>query len=633
MLHTTPRPTLILFLAAGLSACSQQRLANADRAYDRMAYAKASQGYERYLDREVERDVALRAADSYRRQNECARSEHWYAVADSIAPLNADQRFELATMRMRLGMTEKAGTDLLMVLHERPEDQAAMDLYASCQGYKSFYADTTHFTVAQLPIPGADGLFSAMPYRNGLLVVSDHRTAAGGPDPWSGGSFLDICYTERRTLANWSVPEPIPGKVNGAYHEGPMALSPNGRTLYFTRSNYYKVKLRKNDRDVSHLMLFRADLDSNGNWGNIRAFAYNDDDHSIGHPALSADGRTLYFASDMQGSLGGSDIWKCIDTGRGWGPPENLGPTVNTPGNELFPTVNGQTLYFSSTAHENMGGLDIFSTHPEGDGWSEPRNMGYPLNTAHDDMGLMLTPDERAGYLSSDRSGADRIHYFVVNEPVLFVEGTITDDSTSAFLPMAEVTLTDLTTLQDTSTLTGHDGAFRFPLEPGTEYRLRVTGADRIAVSTTISTHGLVNNTTFREDFALAPITVGDHINVANIYYDYDEWDIRPDAAVELDRLVKLLRDNPAITFELGSHTDSRGGDLYNLVLSDARANSAVNYLIQHGVDPDRIKAQGYGEGSLINGCGNGINCPEEEHQANRRTEFKVLRIDRMAGK
>jgi outer membrane protein OmpA-like peptidoglycan-associated protein len=248
-------------------------------------------------------------------------------------------------------------------------------------------------------------------------------------------------------------------------------------------------------------------------------------------------------------------------------------------------------------------------------------------------MSLVLAADERTGYLASDRSGADRIHYFFVNEPLLFVEGFITDDSTGAFLPMVEATLTDLNTLQDTSMITDEDGAYRFKLTPGTEYDLRISGPGLITQSRALNTKGLVSNTTFREDFAMTSINVGDNIAINNIYYDYDEWDIRPDAALELNHLIKLFRDNPDITFELGSHTDSRGGDLYNLVLSDARANSAVNYLIQHGVNPDRIKARGYGEVTLINGCGNGVPCTEEEHQANRRTEFKVLHIDSMAGK
>jgi peptidoglycan-associated lipoprotein len=409
-------------------------------------------------------------------------------------------------------------------------------------------------------------------------------------------------------------------------------LSADNNTLYFTRSDYYKAKLRKDEDKVSHLKLFRAQRRPDGEWGDIRAFAYNGEGYSVGHPALSADGTTLYFASDMPGSLGGTDLWRCHATASGWSAPENLGPTVNTAGNELFPTLNGEVLYFSSTAHHNLGGLDIFATHAQGKGWSEPENMGYPLNTPHDDLGFILNADERSGYLSSDRSGADRIHWFFVNEPLLFVEGFVTGDSTGRYLSNVEATLTDLGTMTDTTVLVGSDGKYLFKLRSGTDYKLHLSAEGAIAQSRTISTAGLVNNTTLREDFALTPITVGENIAINTIYYDYDSWDIRPDAARELDRLVQLFSDNPHITFELGSHTDSRGGDTYNLVLSDARANAAVNYMIQRGVNPDRIVARGYGETALVNGCRNASPCTEEDHQANRRTEFTVVNVGTMAG-
>ena len=631
MNRTLLRPFIVLLITLGLSSCAQYRLAKADQAYDRMAYVQASERYEACSAQHMEHDAAVRAADSYRQQNRLERAAHWYAAADSMAPLTTEQRFDQAKVLMGLGKPEKAKLGFMSVLQERPEHQEALALYGSCQGFQSFFKDTTRFTVAELPIPGVKNVFSAVPYRNGLLVVAEREAGLERSNPWTGGSFLDIYYTEKRSLANWSEPHAIPGEVNGRYHEGPVALSSDGQVLYFTRSNYYKVKLRKDDNDVSHLKLFRAEIQPNGEWGNIRAFAYNGEDHSVGHPALSTDGKTLYFASDMPGSLGGSDLWKCNDTGSGWSTPQNLGAAVNTSGNELFPTVNGEVLYFSSSAHTNMGGLDIFSTHPEGSAWSDPENLGYPINTTHDDLGFILAADEKSGYLASDRMGADRIHYFFVNDPLLFVDGTVTDDSTSLYLPNVEATLTDLETMEDATILTGPDGAFKFKLNPGTNYDLRIAGPGLMAQSRTFSTSGAVKNTTYRQDFRMSSIHVGENIAIKHIYYDYDMYDIRPDAALELDHLMDLFSDNPHITFELGSHTDARGGDMYNLVLSDARANSAVNYLIQHGVNPDRIVAKGYGETVLVNGCRNELQCTEEDHQANRRTEFKVLNIGTMA--
>ncbi len=624
---------LPLLAAVTLMGCAEQRLARADRAYERMAYVQAAERYERCLAKHLDRTAAIHAADAYRRTNRTERAAHWYAVADSIAPLAADQRYEQATVLLSLGRPEAAEKALLQVVQEKPELTAAVDLYASCQGYASFFKDTTHFTVALLPIPGARGLFSALPYREGLLVATERDPKLGRSNPWTEGSYLDLCYTEKRTLANWSEPEPIPGAVNGPYHEGPAALSADGRTLYFTRSNYHKVKLMKDEGSVSHLKLFRATMQDDGTWGDIREFTYNGEDFSVGHPALSADGRTLYFASDRPGSLGGSDIWRCQDLGNGWSQPENLGPTINTQANELFPTIQGDNLYFSSAAHENMGGLDILVSRSGPKGWTEPENLGYPINSTRDDMGLTLDTTGQSGFLSSDRNGEDRVYYFYMNEPIIFVEGFVTEDSTGLYLPNIEATLIDLMTGEDTTVMTGPDGSYRFKLRPDGQYRLRIAGADLITQSRDISSAGIVRNKTMREDFAMDRVAVGDHFALANIYYDYDKYDLRPESTIELDKIVRLMKDNPAITFELSSHTDSRGSDLYNLVLSDARANSAVNYLIQQGVDPERIVAKGYGEEKLVNGCRNGVYCSEEDHQANRRTEFKVLNIGTMAGR
>jgi outer membrane protein OmpA-like peptidoglycan-associated protein len=263
--------------------------------------------------------------------------------------------------------------------------------------------------------------------------------------------------------------------------------------------------------------------------------------------------------------------------------------------------------------------------------------MNYPVNTEHDDFSLVL--DKRvglagdtsmSGYLSSDRDGTDQVYTFWAVAPVFFVEGEVTDPE-GHYLPNVEVTLAELLTEEDTTVMTGPDGKFHFPLKPGRDYSVRATDDGYLSQSQSLSTRGLLRSDTLRVEFRLSPITVDAPIAIDNILYDYDKWDIRPDAARELDKLARIFKDNPHMSFELGAHTDSRGGDTYNLVLSDARAHSAVNYLIQQGVDPDRISAKGFGETALTNKCTNGVKCSEEEHQANRRTEFRVTGIKNLA--
>lgn len=627
------RVTSILLLGALLAGCAGQRLAKADRAHDRMAYARAADLYGRIPTDRMHHAAAIRAADSYRLTGNAARAAHWYRFADSLAPLGVQARFDRATVLMTLGLHGEAAPLLMSVIEERPEHGIAEDLLAACIDHDAFYRDSARYSVALLPIPGIRGAFGPVIHGHGLLVAVEREPGMDRTNPWNGGSYLDLCRTQRRTLADWSEPVPLPGDVNGIYHEGPAALSPDGRTLYFTRSNYQRVKLRKDANDISHLKLFSAELLADGSWGDIRSFAYNSEEHSTGHPALSTDGLTLYFASDMPGGLGGSDIWRSRHDGNGWGPPENLGPGVNTPGQELFPTVNDGALYFSSSAHHNMGGLDIFICRPEGDGWSAPRNLGHPLNSVHDDMSFVLDSTGSSGYLASDRSGTDRIHHFVACSPLLQVEGMITELGTDAILPYAEITLTDLATLKDTTLFAGVDGRYHIALEAGKDYRIRAAYTGMVTQSRTISTKGLVESTMLLESFALQRVQVGRSFTIANLYYDLDKWDLRPEALRELDKLAEMFMENPRITFELGAHTDCRGSDLYNLVLSDARANSAVNYLIKQGVEPARIVAKGHGEQRPVNGCRDGVRCTEEEHQANRRTEITVLDVATTAGR
>lgn len=606
-----------------LSACNSMRIQRADQAYDLMQYPKAERLYEKVLAHGEQRGSRARLADSYRRHNSWAKAMSHYELLYAAHPLSGDTALQFGEVLMALGEHDDAADLFLRVLQQTPENRRALDLYESTQGYTSFYKDSGRFFVNRLTIPGVASAFGGVPYKNGLLFAAEKEIDARQANPWNERSFLDLYHTVAKSEITWTPAAPLPGDVNGQYHEGPAVLSGDGKQLYFTRSNYVERKLQKDDRNTSHLKLFRAKLDSTGKWNDLHAFAYNGDTWSTGHPALAMDGRTLYFASDRPGGFGGSDIWRCKDNGTGWSEPENLGATVNTPGNELFPTVNGNTLHFSSSAHTNMGGLDIFETQEQNGSWTLPVNLNAPINTPKDDFFFVMDSTKKAGFLSSDRDGIDQIYAFTLYEPLFYLEGIVMDEA-DRYLPNVEVTLVDLETGDDNSTLTGPDGKFIFQLKPNTDYNVRSSKEDMLTSSQNLSTKGLTRSDTLHTALHMKGVRVGESIAINNIYYDYDEWDIRPDAAVELDKLARIFIENPSMSFELGSHTDSRGGDIYNLVLSDARANSAVNYLIQRGVDPDRIAAKGYGEELLVNDCGNGVKCTEEEHQANRRTEFKV---------
>ena len=619
-----------LACVALLAGCAGMRLQQGDQAYNRMAYEKAGSKYDKVPAAKMDRDALLRAAEAARLQGNAARAAQRFASADSATGLTGPDALHYGQVLMELDQRDKAADLFMRVLAENPEDRTAQDLYVSCLGYKSFYKDTARFIVNELVLPGMRNAFSATPYKKGLVVVGEQDAPLANANPWNGLSYLDLYYSEKKTIVTWLAAEPLPGKVNGQWHEGPVAFSADGKTMYFTRSAYTGHKLAKDQTDVSHLMMFRATLDDRGDWGDIRAFAFNGDAYSTGHPALSVDGRTLYFASDRPGSHGGTDIWMSRDNGTGWSEPVNLGPTVNTPGNELFPTVNGNTLYFASNAHHNMGGLDIFSTRVEGDLWTAPENLGYPLNTAHDDLGFVMDSTGTTGYLSSDRTGNDRIHTFMIRDRVFMLDGLVSDSM--GYLPNVEASIINLESLEERNALTGPDGKFRFKLDIESLYDVTVQRDGYLAERKHVSTKGLAVSDTLKAQFNLRSIELNKPVALENIYFDYDKWDIRTDAAIELDKLLAIIKENPDLVFELGAHTDSRGGDLYNLVLSDARANSTVDHLIRNGADPARISAKGHGEERLVNKCASGVACSEEEHQANRRTEFTITYVKEMAG-
>ena len=337
----------------------------------------------------------------------------------------------------------------------------------------------------------------------------------------------------------------------------------------------------------------------------------------------------------MPSGLGGSDIYMSQKINGEWNKPVNMGPSINTPYNEMFPVLwKDSVLYFSSEGHFNFGGLDIFQSVKRSDVWSMASNAGYPINTSYDDFGIAMNDSGTAGLLSSNRNTAnstqDNIYSFTVNDIRFNLEGIAVEKATQKPLQDVKIELLNTQTNKKEIAMTAVDGKFKFKLDPESEYSI-VGSKDTYFTNTEIiSTKGKKQseNMYVKLKMELERIIVNKPIVLENIYYDLDKFDIRADAADGLNNLVKILNDNPGISVELSSHTDSRADDRYNDVLSQKRAESAVNYIIAHGISSARITAKGYGERQLVNKCANDVSCTEEEHQQNRRTEFKVLKME-----
>mgnify|MGYP001062208342 CR=1 FL=1 len=438
-------------------------------------------------------------------------------------------------------------------------------------------------------------------------------------------------------------------KLNDQHHNGPASYHPQSKTLYFTKASSTKIKRKSENADptswyrigkrnrVRNNMEIYFSKYENRQWTEPQAFEHNNPaEYSVAHPAISADGKVLYFVSDMPGGQGQSDIYFCeLQSNGKWGKPQNAGPTINTAGKELFPTVdkNG-TLHFSSNGHPGMGGLDIFQAVGNHKNWTKVENLQAPINSPKDDFLIQFT-NEDEGYFASNRTGgkgADDIYRFA---PIVEKFQNITAvvkvfdkrNGIDKIVDDAHVNIKSLKTDEKIDVK-----------KIGSQYTLSVSCFDSLKIEVTKSYYqsktvvhyancDIEENANLEIKLDEIEYEVGTTIVINNVYYDLDKWDIRPDAALELDKVVEVMENNPKIIVELGSHTDCRGAKDYNQRLSQRRSDSAVKYIVDKGINKNRIKAKGYGAQNLLTNCPCD-ECTDEEHQMNRRTEFKVVGIE-----
>ncbi len=512
--------------------------------------------------------------------------------------------------------------------------------------------------VNETAINSGNADFSPTPYQNGIIFASDRGGAASsGKDKeertygWTGRPFLQMFYAQRNEDSTWQLPVMVDESLNSKYHDGTAAVDSSNTTLYFTRTNMVKVKNKNINTDptswvkkplsndyVNRLEIYSAQQDS-GKWSNVKPFEYNKvTEYSVGHPALSPDGQVMYFVSDKPGGYGETDIYYTEKQADGsWGQPVNAGSTINTVGKEMFPAFDQQgNLYFSSDTHSGFGGLDVFRAKGSRSTWSKPENLRAPVNSPKDDFGLAFMPNQKnelVGYMSSNRdsnNGTDDIYSFKLLSNAVLLVTTLeriqmpSKKSTTQPLPDVRLKLAIQGTTDSTIAFSDRNGEYLYGVMKGNIYELMGEKFGYLSQSATVNIDTTSLSDTTRVTLIFDKSTVNQSIIIENIYYDLDKWNIRPDAAAELNKLVRTLKDNPSIKIELGAHTDSREGQGYNQLLSERRAQSAVEYLVSQGIARNRLTWRGYGETRLVNKCADGVECPEDMHQMNRRTEFKI---------
>jgi len=802
MKRSIPFLLLTVFLGMSLSLTAQNRhLRKADKLYEALVYPLAIKSYEKGLKEERDLRSMERIADAYKDIGDPVGAERWYGelvASKGSAPIN---KFYYGEVLMRNGKYDEARKwfEAYMATGENPKRAASF--IEACDLAAEIKQDSSRYAIKRADFNVGESDFSPIITRQGMVYTSSRKRGFGSRFINMRDKekfFYDLYRVERNSSKVGYKVKPLKGKVNTRFHEGPAVFTKDGNTLYFTRSNFYKGEKGEDTRGINRLKIFSAKRVGK-KWKEIEELPFNDPSYSCGHPALSPDGMTMVFVSDIPGGFGGSDLYMSKFDGKNWGTPINLGSEINTQGDEEFPYLHpAGALFFSSEGHPGMGGLDIFAAQADGDRWGNPINAGYPMNSSRDDFGVVWSKGKPKGYFSSNRNGNDDIYSF---SRQMYIQGTVVDSRTNLPLENAKVSILDANGRESKIT-TDKDGRFKAPgtwyyctvnkneyiqlrkkldtkevsaledydtvlplerdmiftisgnvkdaatgeslrgadirligsmdktfqsdkkgsyfedLEENTEYTviimkdgfvpqvasvttvgktdpedfivnadlvrgnymlvegrsfLRESGKSLAAVnvrgvdtenrqetkSTVSRTDGrfwvvldpkveqtligskvgffssradlpspsaFSGDTTVKVELPMVPYEIGALVKI--IYYDYNKSDITKVAGSDLFEIIYFMKDNPEVSVDLSSYTDSRGGTDYNKKLSQRRSDASVGYIVNRGIGDKRIKAKGFGESQPVNQCIDGRNCSEELHSLNRRTEIRVTQLD-----
>lgn len=635
--------TKLLILLLALSSTfmvAQKKLA--DKFFSNYGYVKASELYQEAVKKgDSSEHVLTRLGDCYYNNSESEKAALWYGkAANKYDDLNPEYIFKYIQSLKSIGKYKEADkwTEKLMSIQNgdsRIKDYDASNIAKYDE--LSSVDEQLIINVVNLPVNTKNSDFGSYIHDGKLIFASARANDEKKVYAWNQEPFLDIyeATVEEKNgkLELGNVDFINSSKVNTDYHEASVAITNDGKTMYFTRDNVTsRNKLDYDRKGTSHLKIYKATLTEDG-WDNIKELPFNDDVFSNGHPTLSPDNKQLYFVSDRDGGLGATDIYvvDILEDGK-YSAPRNLGSKINTSGREMFPFVaKDSTFYFSSDGHLNLGLLDIFKSNIIKDENAEPVNLGAPYNSGYDDFAYFVDSDDetKRGYFSSNRpggQGGDDIYSFNAYKCAQKIEGIARDKDSNEILSGVTVRLINETGKVITEMTTTENGEFMFDVDCDKKYTVVGSKPDYKEDQKVIITD-TENDKVSNADLYLESLIKDNQIVINPIFFDFDKWNIRTDAEYELENIVDVMRSHPNMVIKIESHTDSRGSDRYNMKLSDRRAKSTRDYIISRGIAAERIEsAIGYGETQLLNKCSNGVKCTPEEHQLNRRSYFYILK-------
>ncbi|MUH38223.1 flagellar motor protein MotB [Zobellia amurskyensis] len=635
----------VLVFFMGVSCFAQEKLiTKANEKYDEYSFSPAIDIYKKVLDRGyASADLLKKLGNSYyfNADYEDASKTYKRLVEEYPDEIGPEYFFRYAQTLKTLEDYD-ASKEVMAKFLEATSDDVRATAYKDEKDYLSdIKRNSGRYNVSPFQYNSPYSEFAPSFYKEGLIFSSDRDTGnfARYRHTWNSKDFLDLYKVNADSISQGTVIK-FGDHVNTRLHESTSTVNKAGDVLYFTRNNFKSGKYVKDEKGVIRLKIFKAKM-VEGVWSEIEELPFNSNDYSVAHPTLSPDEKTLYFASDMPGSLGESDIFRAAINDDGtYGTPENLGLVINTEARETFPFVSSEdVLYFSSDGHPGLGGLDIFATKvAKGRLDGNIMNVGEPVNGRMDDFTFIFNEETKKGYFASNRSegqGADDIYAFLETKSLVIdceqaISGVVRDKISNEPLIGASVKVINENNEEIMSAITDAEGKYDLLVDctqgnfvramtegyiPSEEYLGKSDGEPK-----TIDFYLERNSISagFGDDLAKL-------LQLSTIYFDFNKYNIRKDSEIEVEKVIAAMEKYSSLRIKVNSHTDSRGKDSYNLWLSQKRAEATVNYMVKRGIAKERVDGEGFGETKLINQCANGVKCSDKDHELNRRSEFIIL--------
>jgi outer membrane protein OmpA-like peptidoglycan-associated protein len=613
--------SMILLLTVGYA--QNKATEKADKLFESYQYIGAIDEYLKLADsKNANQYIYTQLAESYYNVFNTSEASKWYAKATQEKNVAEIYYHYAETLKVQ-GRYQEANKQMDTFASLSPNDSRAKEHKANPNYIPSLANKSKMFNVAETNIKSnGQSDFGALLTNDNTLYFVSTRNSSKKTDKWINQPYLDIFKATRNADGTFSEAVSV-SELNTAYHDGPVTISSDGNIMYFARDGHSEGQFENNKATktkIGQQGLYKA-TKKDGKWSQIEALPFNSTNYSVSNPSLSKDGKTLFFASNMPNGYGESDIWKVAVDENGYGKPQNLGANVNTPGKENFPFItDDNTLYFASSGKQGFGGLDIFKINLNTT--EQPINVGKPVNSEKDDFSLTFNSAANIGYFASNRNGLDAIYGAtpVCSSKAIAV---VTNKQTNAVLSNASVAILDAKGNIIETKRTDSEGKVSYDIECQTGYIFNVKAenfeTESFPIQKTKSGQVIV-----QAQLVPSEVIITDtEVILKNVYFDFDKSNITAQGASELDKLVKVMKENPTMVIFVKSHTDSKGKSAYNLKLSEQRAQSTVQYLLSKGITKDRISGKGFGNTEPKVKC---TSCTEEEHAQNRRSEFVIVK-------